>query len=74
MPKPVDGRSVDPVDAGIERGVDRFDGFVVVLRAPAESPSSAADSPGTDADGGEMEVAVTEFLHRSSLFVVRSSF
>ena len=52
--EPVPGRGVDPVDAEVERPVDRRDGLLVVLRSPAEFPSAAADRPGAEADPGDL--------------------
>mgnify|MGYP007031432341 CR=1 FL=1 len=57
----VDGGRVDPVDADGHRLMDRADGKGVVLRAPAEFPIAAADGPGAQADGRELERRVAEF-------------
>ena len=46
MPEAVDRGGVDPVDAGVEGLVDRRDAVAVVLAAPAEGPTAAADGPG----------------------------
>jgi hypothetical protein len=64
----VDRRGVDPVDADGHRFVDGADGKGVVLRAPAEFPVAAADGPGAQADGREMERRVAELagLHGDS--------
>jgi len=64
----VDRRGVDPVDADGHRFVDGADGKGVVLRAPAEFPVAAADGPGAQADGREMERRVAELsgLHGGS--------
>ena len=40
--KTVDGSGVDPIDAFVERGADRGDGLVDVLRSPGERPSRVA--------------------------------
>jgi hypothetical protein len=37
--EPVDGRGVDPVDAGVQRLVDGADGIPVVLSPPGELPA-----------------------------------
>ena len=60
MAEAVDGCGVDPVDAKVERAMDRGDGFVVVLGAPGEFPVAAADGPCAKADGCEVKVRVAE--------------
>ncbi len=55
----VDGGGIDPVEAGIESGMDGGDGIVVILIAPGEGPAGAADSPGADAEGCNFEIAVS---------------
>ena len=51
----VGGGGVDPVDAELERAVDRGDRVVVLLWSPAELPPAAPDRPGAEADGGDLE-------------------
>src|SRR5262249_50825665 len=51
--KAVDGRRVDPVDAGVQRLADGGDGVPVVLGAPGEFPARAPDGPGAEADRGD---------------------
>ena len=67
--EPVDRRGVEPVDAEIQRFVDRADREGVVLRTPAEFPVAAAHRPGTEADRGEVEVRAAELaeLHGAYL-------
>src|SRR5262249_11518139 len=59
-------RGVDPVDAVLERAVDRADRVRVVLRAQALDPVAAADRPRPEADRRELEARVAELtvLHR----------
>src|SRR5437588_136266 len=45
MSKPINGSSVNPIDAAIESRVNRVDGLVIILRAPGESPSASAHRP-----------------------------
>jgi hypothetical protein len=56
----VDGSGIDPVNAQIERAMDRGDGFVVVLRPPCEIPVAAADGLRAKADRGELKVEVAQ--------------
>src|SRR5206468_3427633 len=48
---------VDPVDSQIERVIHRGDGFVVVLRSPAERPATAPDCPGAESDASDVQVS-----------------
>ena len=57
---PVDRGGVDPVDAGVEAGLDGAHRLGVVLRAPAELPVAATHRPGAETDGGEVETARAE--------------
>jgi hypothetical protein len=45
MPEPVNCGGVNPVDAQIDRVAHGLDGSFVVLRAPSEGPTPAADGP-----------------------------
>src|SRR5439155_12719572 len=55
---------VDPVDAQLERPVDRRDRLLVLLRAPAELPAAAADSPRAEADAGDLETGMAQLRCR----------
>src|SRR5262249_21290273 len=61
---PVSGGGVDPVDAELQRAVDRRDRLVVVLSAPAELPAGAADRPGPEADTRDLHAGGTELRGR----------
>src|SRR6267378_88590 len=50
MAEPVDGRGVDPVDAGRDRMLDGRDRIRIVLASPAVGPTAAADGPCAEAD------------------------
>jgi hypothetical protein len=58
MAQTMDRGRIDPVDSGVQRGVDGRPGFVVVMRSPGESPTAAAHRPRADADGRDLHVAV----------------
>src|SRR5262249_5154898 len=58
--EPVDGRGVDPVDAGVHRLVDRGDGVAVLLRAPGELPARPADGPRPESDRSDEHVGVAQ--------------
>ncbi len=47
MPKAVDRRGVNPVDAEAECVIDGCDRFAIVLSTPAELPAAAAYRPAT---------------------------
>src|SRR5206468_4952047 len=51
---------VDPVDSQIERVIHRGDGFVIVLRPPAERPAAATDCPGAESDARDVQVSGAE--------------
>jgi hypothetical protein len=51
----VGGGGVDPVDAQLERPLDRGDRVAVLLRPPAELPAGAADRPSAEPDAGDLE-------------------
>ena len=51
---PVDGRGVDEVDAGVERGVEQ------PLLVLDDSPPVTGESPDPEADLGDLEVALSE--------------
>src|SRR5260370_264843 len=48
VPESIDGGRIDPVDAVVQRFLDRGYGVVVVLGAPGELPARAADGPGAE--------------------------
>ena len=56
------GGGVDPIDAIFDSAVDRGDRFVVFLGTPPVLPVAAADGPGAEADGGEVEVGVAKLF------------
>ena len=60
----IDRCSVNPVDAQIERTMNRRNGFVVVLRTPALFPVAATHGPGAEADGCKFEIGVAERAER----------
>src|SRR6266436_612507 len=57
----VDGGGVDPVDAQLQRAMNRGDGIGVVLRAPSKFPAAAAESPGAKTDRRNLEIGVSQF-------------
>src|SRR6202034_1891983 len=57
MAQPIDCGRIDPVQAGVQSGVNGGNGFVVVLRSPGESPPPTAHGPCANADRREFEVA-----------------
>src|SRR2546426_403052 len=72
----VRGCGVDPVDPKIQRAVNRRNGLLVVLGAPAELPTTAADGPGTEPHPGDLHTGVPQpaglelcLLHDSSIDV-----
>src|SRR4029077_12292059 len=62
VPHAINGRSVDPVNAQLERAMNRGDRRFVVLLAPTKFPARSANSPGAKADGSDEQVGVTELL------------
>jgi hypothetical protein len=58
----INGGRVDPVNAKVERAMDRRDGRLVILLAPTKFPTRSADSPGAEADGCYEQIGVTEAL------------
>src|SRR5262249_10556871 len=62
VPEAIDGGSIDPVDALVERGADGGDGFVVILRPPGEGPSATAHSPCANPNRREAQVTVAELF------------
>jgi len=58
VPQSVHGRGIDPVDAGIERHVDRRNRFLVLLPSPGEGPVAAAHRPCAHTDGSDLQVRV----------------
>ena len=47
----IDGRGINPVDSQFQGPMNRRDGRAVILSAPGELPTRAADRPGAEADG-----------------------
>ena len=62
MAHSVNGRSVDPVNAQLERAMNRGDGSFVILFAPTKLPTRSTDSPRAKADWCDEQVGVTELL------------
>ena len=60
MAEAVDGGGVDPVDAGVECAENGLDGVLVFLGAPGVLPVAAADGPGAEADGRQVQIGVAE--------------
>jgi hypothetical protein len=58
VPEAVLRSRVDPIDAELERVVDRSDRVLVVLRAPAPVVACASERPGTEADAADLEPGV----------------
>src|SRR5260370_3208692 len=52
----VDGGSVDPVDAQLQRAMNRGNGIGVVLRAPRKFPATSTEGPSADDDGRHFEI------------------
>src|SRR5208283_2490445 len=59
MAQPVDCRSVDPVDALIQRLADGRNRFAVILRPPSEFPSRSTNGPRPEADPGNQQIRVS---------------
>src|SRR5687768_5792248 len=55
MAETVHGGGVDPVDAQLEGVTHGRKGSGVILRTPAEGPTTAADGPGAEADGRDLQ-------------------
>ena len=60
MAQSIDGRGVDPVDAGRDGVFDGRDRVRVVLAPPPVGPSATADGPGAEADLGDSQTAYAE--------------
>src|SRR5712692_341546 len=60
MAESIDGRGVDPVDAGRDRMLDRGNRSRVVLASPAVGPTAAADGPRPEADLSDLKPARSE--------------
>src|SRR4029077_16611947 len=60
MAHSVNGRSVDPVNAQLERAMNRGDRSFVILFAPTKLPARSANGPGAKADWCNEQVGVTE--------------
>src|SRR5438132_6674506 len=72
MAQSIDGRGVDPVDAGRDRVLDGRHRIRVVLAAPPVGPSATSDGPRAEADLGDLQTACAErtfqqFHHATSL-------
>ena len=55
----IDGGSIDPVDAVVQCFPDRGHGVVVVLGAPGEFPTRAADGPRPETNRRDEQVRVS---------------
>src|SRR6266550_4535822 len=62
MAHSVNRRSVDPVNAQLERAMNRGDRSFVILFAPTKLPARSTDSPRAKADWCDEQVGVTELL------------
>src|ERR1700724_3059443 len=62
VPHSVNGCGVDPVNAQLERAMNRGDRLFVVLLAPTEFPTRAADRPGSEPYRRNRQVGITELL------------
>src|ERR1700719_2169559 len=62
MAHSVNGRGVDPVNAQFERAMNRGNRLLVVLLAPTEFPTRAADGPCAKANWRNRQVGITEPL------------
>jgi len=60
MAETVNGRGVDPVDAQVQRPVDRASGLLVVLRSPTVRPVPAAHGPGAQTDGRQLKAGLAK--------------
>src|SRR3954471_6347108 len=60
MAASVHRRCVDPIDPAGHGVADGRDRIPVVLLAPAETPASAADRPGAEADPAELQTGPTQ--------------
>src|SRR6266480_7970396 len=75
MAKPINGCGIDPVDAKLQRPMNRSDRVVVTLFAPAELPRPA-NSPCPKSYGRDHQIGVTELsdVHWLFNFGKRTSF
>jgi hypothetical protein len=73
MAEAIGGGGVDPVDALLERAVDRSDRLIIVLRPPAELPASAADRPRAEPEPGDFQARLTELCRLKCCRVHRGS-
>src|SRR5207302_7497675 len=73
MPQAVDRGGIDPIDARIQRFVDRGQGVNVVLATPGELPAASADRPSPEADRSDEQVRISKLfgLHGCRLFQLR---
>src|SRR5260370_13182281 len=60
MAQPVDGRGIDPVDAGRNRMLDGRDRSRVVLASPTVGPTATPDGPRAKANLGDLKPARSE--------------
>src|SRR2546423_8071014 len=58
----INGCRVDPVNAKVERAMDRRDGRLVILLAPTKFPTRSADSSRSETDRCYEQIGVTEAL------------
>src|SRR5258707_4352835 len=56
----INSRGIDPVNAEVERAVDRRDRLFVVLFTPAKFPTRAADGPSAEANGSNEQIRITK--------------
>src|SRR5207302_10896033 len=50
---------VDPVNAKLERAMNRGDGRLVILLAPTKLPTRSTDSPGAKANWRDLQIRIT---------------
>ena len=62
MAHSINGSRVDPVNAKLQRAMNRGDGRLVVLLAPTKLPTRPTDCPGTKANWRDGQIGVTEAL------------
>src|SRR5437870_1965669 len=55
----INGGRVDPVNAELERAMNRSDGRLVILLTPTKLPTGSTNSPGTKANWCDEQIGVT---------------
>src|SRR5579863_7265821 len=60
MPQPINRSSIDPVDAQFQRPVNGRYRIIVVLRSPRELPATAADSPRSIPNRGDVQIGLAK--------------